>query len=42
VPAARLKAEGKGEADPVAPNDSLAGRARNRRVEVTLFAKPGS
>lgn len=42
VPAARLKAEGKGDADPVAPNDSPAGRARNRRVEVTLFAKPGS
>ncbi|WP_250475577.1 DotU family type VI secretion system protein [Caballeronia sp. GAFFF1] len=41
VPAARLKAEGKGDADPVAPNDSPAGRARNRRVEVTLFAKPG-
>jgi type VI secretion system protein ImpK len=38
----RLKAEGKGDADPVAPNDSPAGRARNRRVEVTLFAKPGS
>jgi type VI secretion system protein ImpK len=42
VPATRLKAEGKGDADPVAPNDSLAGRARNRRVEVTLFARPGS
>jgi type VI secretion system protein ImpK len=42
VPPARLKAEGKGDADPVAPNDSPAGRARNRRVEVTLFAKPGS
>jgi type VI secretion system protein ImpK len=42
LPAARLKAEGKGDADPVAPNDSLAGRALNRRVEVTLFAKPGS
>ncbi|SAL29836.1 OmpA/MotB domain-containing protein [Caballeronia cordobensis] len=41
VPPARLKAEGKGDADPVAPNDSPAGRARNRRVEVTLFAKPG-
>lgn len=38
----RLKAEGKGDADPVAPNDSPAGRARNRRVEVALFAKPGS
>lgn len=42
VPPERLKAEGQGDADPVAPNDSPAGRARNRRVEVTLFAKAGS
>lgn len=38
----RLKAEGKGDADPLAPNDTPAGRALNRRVEVTLFAKPGA
>jgi len=42
LPPARLKAEGKGDADPVAPNDSPAGRAQNRRVEVVLFAKPGA
>ena len=42
VAPARLKAEGKGDADPVAPNDTPAGRALNRRVEVTLFAKPGA
>jgi type VI secretion system protein ImpK len=42
VTPARLKAEGKGDADPVAPNDTPAGRALNRRVEVTLFAKPGA
>lgn len=42
LPPARLKAEGKGDADPVAPNDSPAGRAQNRRVEVVLFARPGA
>ncbi|SAL79193.1 OmpA/MotB family outer membrane protein [Caballeronia terrestris] len=42
VPPERLKAEGKGDADPLAPNDTPAGRAQNRRVEVTLFAKPGA
>ena len=38
----RLKAEGRGDAEPVAPNDSPAGRSRNRRVEITLFARPAS
>lgn len=33
----RVRAEGRGEADPVAPNDSPANRARNRRVEITLL-----
>ncbi|WP_341319555.1 DotU family type VI secretion system protein [Paraburkholderia sp. IMGN_8] len=42
VAPARLKAEGQGDADPVAPNDTPAGRALNRRVEVTLYAKPGA
>lgn len=32
--AARLKASGKGKAQPVADNGSEAGRARNRRVEI--------
>jgi type VI secretion system protein ImpK len=36
----RLRAEGRGEADPLAPNDSVANRARNRRVEVTLLVAP--
>jgi len=34
----RLIAEGRADADPVAPNNTAAGRARNRRVEITLFA----
>ena len=37
VPLARLKAEGRAEAEPVADNATPAGRARNRRVVVTLF-----
>jgi len=37
VAAARLKAEGLGESDPIAANDTPANRARNRRVEVTVF-----
>ena len=31
-----LTAQGLGDADPVAPNDTAAGRAQNRRVELTL------
>jgi chemotaxis protein MotB len=31
-----LTAQGLGEADPVASNDTAAGRAQNRRVELTL------
>ena len=30
----RVSAEGFGDARPIAPNDSLEGRARNRRVEL--------
>lgn len=33
----RVRAEGRGEADPVAGNETAEGRARNRRVEVTLM-----
>lgn len=35
--ATRLTAEGRADAEPVAPNDTPAGRARNRRVEITLY-----
>jgi len=34
----RIRAEGRADGDPVAPNDSPANRALNRRVEITLTA----
>lgn len=36
VGADRLRADGRGEAEPVASNDTPQGRARNRRVEITV------
>ncbi|HTP62961.1 MAG TPA: type IVB secretion system protein IcmH/DotU [Burkholderiales bacterium] len=36
----RLSAEGKGDTEPVAPNDTEAGRAKNRRVEIELKPAP--
>lgn len=39
---ARVRAEGKGEAEPIAPNDTAANRARNRRVEIMLLVAPVS
>ena len=36
IAAARISAVGKGEAAPVADNGSADGRARNRRVEITV------
>jgi outer membrane protein OmpA-like peptidoglycan-associated protein len=38
VNSARFTTEGYGEAQPVATNDTAAGRARNRRVEVAIWA----
>ncbi|EMD1656638.1 DotU family type VI secretion system protein [Pluralibacter gergoviae] len=36
----RAKAEGRGEVDPIAPNNTPENRARNRRVEITLLVSP--
>ncbi len=38
VPIERLSAEGRADAEPLADNGSAEGRARNRRVEITLLA----
>jgi type VI secretion system protein ImpK len=37
VAPARLSAEGRADSEAVAPNDTPANRARNRRVEITLY-----
>ncbi len=34
----RLRTSGRGETEPVAPNATAAGRERNRRVEVAIYA----
>ena len=36
IDAERLRAEGVGEADPIATNATAAGRQRNRRVELHI------
>ena len=38
VDRSRLRAAGRGETEPVASNDSDAGRQQNRRVEMAIFA----
>jgi outer membrane protein OmpA-like peptidoglycan-associated protein len=37
VPAARITTTGRGEAEPVASNDTEAGRQQNRRVEIAIY-----
>ena len=41
VDAARLRAEGRGEDQPIEDNGTLAGRARNRRVELLRECRLG-
>ncbi len=38
VPSSRLETVGRGETEPIATNDTDAGRQQNRRVEVAVFA----
>lgn len=38
VARSRMRSRGLGETEPVAPNESDAGRSRNRRVEVAIYA----
>jgi outer membrane protein OmpA-like peptidoglycan-associated protein len=38
IAAGRVRVEGRGESEPVADNNTEAGRAQNRRVEVAIFA----
>jgi len=35
-----VQAQGYGDADPIAPNDTAKGRAQNRRVELALASSP--
>lgn len=39
---ARVSTAGRGETEPIAANDSDAGRRHNRRVEVAIYASAGS
>jgi len=38
VPSSRLHTAGRGESEPIQSNDTEEGRARNRRVEVAIYA----
>ena len=40
VPASRITTSGRGEFEPVATNDTEAGKQLNRRVEVAIYASP--
>ena len=38
IPAERIRTAGRGESEPIASNETDAGRQQNRRVEVAIFA----
>jgi len=38
IPAERIRTSGKGKTEPVASNETEAGRQQNRRVEIAIFA----
>ncbi|HEX6747226.1 MAG TPA: OmpA family protein [Longimicrobium sp.] len=38
IPGQRIRTAGRGESEPVASNESEAGRQQNRRVEIAIFA----
>jgi len=38
VPANRIRTSGRGESEPVATNDTEAGKQQNRRVEIAIYA----
>jgi type VI secretion system protein ImpK len=38
----RLRSEGRADSEPLTDNNTPAGRARNRRVEITLFVPAGT
>jgi outer membrane protein OmpA-like peptidoglycan-associated protein len=38
IPSDRIRTAGKGEAEPIASNETEAGRQQNRRVEIAIFA----
>ncbi|HKY97239.1 MAG TPA: OmpA family protein [Gemmatimonadaceae bacterium] len=40
VPSSRITTAGRGESEPVASNDTEAGKAQNRRVEIAIYASP--
>jgi hypothetical protein len=42
VPANRIRAQGLGESQPIADNNSPAGRASNRRIEIIVSLSDGT
>jgi outer membrane protein OmpA-like peptidoglycan-associated protein len=41
IDSARIQANGMGASNPIAPNTTVAGRARNRRIEITFMPLNG-